>query len=625
MIDLGTLKIGVDVDNNKANKELDTTEKKVGSFGKVVGNATKSMAKGLAVGVGAMGTAFVAVGGYAVNLASDLQEVQNVVDTTFGANATKIDAWAKNAGTAFGMSELQAKQFTSTMGSMVKSMGLTDEQTFEMSTTLAGLSGDFASFYNLDHEDAFAKIRAGISGETEPLKQLGINMSVANLETFAMSQGMNKAYKDMTQAEQATLRYNYILKAGADAQGDFAKTSDSFANQMRIAKLEIQNTASSLGQILLPAVTAMLPLITERLKELTPAFKNIFGGFVKILKGEDGGKEELVGGVTELVNNFATTITEMLPTIIEVGFSLLQAIVTAILDNLPMIIETGIKCIVSLIQGIAEMLPTLIPQMIDCVILIAETILDNIDLLIDAGIELIINLALGLIEALPKLIEKIPVIIDKLIMAIVNNLPKIIEAGVKLIIELAKGLIKAIPELIKAVPKLIASLVNGFITYGTKMLDVGKNLVKSIWDGICSMGSWLWDKVSGFFSGIWESVKSIFTGKTEKSAKQQYAGQAIDDTEYFATGGILTKATTFGFMGNKRLVGGEAGTEAVIPLAKLPELMKQMGYIPAPSQVQTSIIIDGREVANATTPYIAQELETHTQSAMRSRGLAYAY
>lgn len=202
-------------------------------------------------------------------VASDLQEVQNVVDVTFGDGASQIDAWAKNAKTAFGMGELNAKRFAGTMGAMLKSMGMTDAETMDMSTNLVKLAGDMASFYNLDHETAFEKIRSGISGETEPLKQLGINMSVVNLEAFAMSQGIDKAYSSMTQAEQAALRYNYLLQATAGAQGDFARTSGSYANQIKIFEQNVQEIKAGLGDSLLDFITPALTTFNEWYASLT--------------------------------------------------------------------------------------------------------------------------------------------------------------------------------------------------------------------------------------------------------------------------------------------------------------------------------------------------------------------
>lgn len=226
----GTIVIDTKIDSSGAEKGINGLNSKLNKL-------AKGSLKLLTKGVVAAGTALGGFGIASINLASDLTEVQNVVDVTFGDNAEKINAWAKNAATAFGMSELQAKQFNGTMGAMLKSMGLSSGEVLNMSKSLTGLAGDFASFYNLKPEEAFEKLRSGISGETEPLKQLGINMSVANLEAYALTQGITKQYKEMSQAEQATLRYNYLMSVSADAQGDFARTSDSLANQLRIAKL----------------------------------------------------------------------------------------------------------------------------------------------------------------------------------------------------------------------------------------------------------------------------------------------------------------------------------------------------------------------------------------------------
>ena len=207
-----------------------------------------------------------------IDLASNLSEVKNVVDTTFGPEgAAKIYAWSNAAASAYGISNLNAQRYTGTLGAMLKSMNLSDDAVLEMSTSLVGLAGDMASFYNLDIDEAFEKLRSGISGEAEPLKQLGINLSVANLEAYALSQGIETAYNSMTQAEQATLRYNYLMQATADAQGDFADTSDSYANQQRILELNIENLKTAFGEKLLPSVT-----------EVTAALNDLMSGNIDV-------------------------------------------------------------------------------------------------------------------------------------------------------------------------------------------------------------------------------------------------------------------------------------------------------------------------------------------------------
>ena len=267
----------IEGDNSQALKALDEFEKEAKKTGGQFGDTVKDTMDGAESTVSttaakiakAIGSAFVTkqiieFGKAAIGVASDLNEVQNVVDTTFGTEgAIRINEWARNAAESFGESELQAKQFTSTLGAMFKSMGVGQADLEEMSMSLAGLAGDMASFYNLDPTEAFEKLRSGISGETEPLKQLGINMSVANLEAFAMAEGIAKSYQEMTQAEQATLRYQYIMSATADAQGDFADTSDSLANQQRILQLEIQTLAAEIGQDLMPIAQEILTIARD--------------------------------------------------------------------------------------------------------------------------------------------------------------------------------------------------------------------------------------------------------------------------------------------------------------------------------------------------------------------------
>jgi len=217
----------------------------------------------------------------AIEAASDLAEVQNVVDTVFGSMSDSVNSWAKGAMTQFGLGETAAKQYASTMGAMLKSSGITGDALETMSLNMASLAADMASFYNLSTDTAFEKIRSGISGETEPLKQLGINMSVANLEAYALAQGITKSYDAMTQAEQTMLRYNYLLSVTGDAQNDFSRTSDSWANQVRVLQQQWEKLKTTIGQGLIAALTPALQLLNkllEKLNAFAQAFAQVFGG-----------------------------------------------------------------------------------------------------------------------------------------------------------------------------------------------------------------------------------------------------------------------------------------------------------------------------------------------------------
>ena len=261
----GQIVIEITADNRQAVQAAQETSNDItNSFG---GMLKKVSAAAVAAKVG---KAILDWGKAAVEAASDLQEVQNVVDVTFGAASSEIEDWAKNARDQFGLTETQAKKFASTLGATMKSSGIAGSEIVEMSENLSGLAADMASFYNLDFETAFQKIRSGISGETEPLKQLGINMSVANLEAYALTQGITKAFDKMSQGEQTQLRYQYLMQATADAQGDFARTSDGYANSMRKLQTSLDSITTKLGTPLLGALATASGAISGFLDMLFP-------------------------------------------------------------------------------------------------------------------------------------------------------------------------------------------------------------------------------------------------------------------------------------------------------------------------------------------------------------------
>lgn len=223
-------------------------------------------------------TALISFGKSCIELGSDLEEVQNVVDVTFGSMSENVNRFARDALEQFGLSETSAKKYTSTLGAMLKSMGFTTSAAADMSMEMTGLAADMASFYNLDTDVAFEKIRSGMSGETEPLKQLGINLSVANLEAYALGQGMTTAYSAMSQQEQALLRYNYLLSVTADAQGDFARTSDGWANQVRVLTERFNALKAAIGKGLIVVLTPVIRVLNNLLAKIltvTDAFSNM--------------------------------------------------------------------------------------------------------------------------------------------------------------------------------------------------------------------------------------------------------------------------------------------------------------------------------------------------------------
>jgi phage-related protein len=265
----------------------------------LVGGAFKGLG-GVIAGAFAIG-GLVQFGKTAIGLASDLQEVQNVVDVTFRAMSQDINNWSTGLIEGFGLSELSGKKYASTMGAMLKSSGLTGVQMEGMSKNLTELSADMASFYNLSNQMSFEKVFSGMTGETEPLKALGINMSVANMEAYALSQGITTSYQKMDQASQSLLRYNYLMSITKDAQGDFARTSNSWANQVKIMGEQWRIFQGNMGAGFINILTPVLRGLNWLIAKLQVAAA-YFKAFTELIFGNavGGGTAAATGAITDV-------------------------------------------------------------------------------------------------------------------------------------------------------------------------------------------------------------------------------------------------------------------------------------------------------------------------------------
>lgn len=212
-----------------------------------------------------------------IELGSNLTEVQNVVDVVFPTMNKKVNEFAQNAASTFGLSETMAKKFTGTFGAMANAFGFSEKESYKMSTALTGLAGDVASFYNISQDEAFTKLKSVFSGETETLKDLGIVMTQTALDQYALANGFGKTTSAMTEQEKVALRYAFVQQQLQNATGDFSRTSDQWANQIRILSLQFDSLKASIGQglinLFLPIVK-VINLVLGKLMTLANAFKS---------------------------------------------------------------------------------------------------------------------------------------------------------------------------------------------------------------------------------------------------------------------------------------------------------------------------------------------------------------
>lgn len=275
--------------------------------------------------------------GSAVDLASQLTEVQNVVDTTFGDMASKVDDFTKTSIQDFGMSELTVKQISSRFQALGTSIGISSEQVAngtavankalmsqnntlykttdsmaDMSLNLTRLAGDMASFYDVDQADVAKSLQSIFSGTIAPLRRYGLDLTQATLSEWAMKNGLDANIKSMTQAEKVLLRYNYVMANTQAAQGDFAKTANTWANSVRVLKQEFQAWGSIIGSVVINALKPFVQALNKVMlkvisftRTVADALGAIFGWTIEISgRGATAdGMEDIAGGVGDIGDN----------------------------------------------------------------------------------------------------------------------------------------------------------------------------------------------------------------------------------------------------------------------------------------------------------------------------------
>ena len=283
----------------------------------------KRLGKFAAFGLGIK--ALSGLGKAALDAASDLQEVQNVVDVSFrelddAGNVVsdmtyKIEGFAQTCIEKFGMSEFAAKQTAGSFMAMGKSMGLSMEEASDMAVTLTGLTGDFSSFYNISQDYARVAMSAVYTGETETLKRYGIVLTEANLQQYAQSKGIETTVKKMDARDKAILRYMYIMDATKDMEGDFVRTQDSWANSTRVLAQLWNQFLISLGSGLISILSPMVQVLGQIVQRLTQfvqvlwqALSNIFGFQLQDITKQASGAAGAVGGLSDSTDELGESI-----------------------------------------------------------------------------------------------------------------------------------------------------------------------------------------------------------------------------------------------------------------------------------------------------------------------------
>lgn len=363
-----------------------------------------------------------------IGLASDLGESTSKAGVVFGDFADEVERFASTAPTALGQTRAQALEATGTFGNLLRSVGLTEETSAKFSTSMVGLASDLASFNNTDPAEALDALRAGLVGETEPLKRFGVNMNEAALKQKAMELGLSDGKTALDSNAKAQAAYALIMEQTALAQGDFERTSGGLANQQRILSASWTEAKTALGAGLLPALTSVMPAITEMVNGLGPALGDIGGAFGQALGAIGPELGVLIGEVAPLVGDIVGVFSGVAPGIFAVLEQMLGGIApivdalagpfAAFAGTITTLFNSGLSALMPVLVSLAEAIGPVVELMANG---LGMAIQAMAPLLVEMGAaiaDLVATLGGGLLDALsvmlPPLLEVAGVMIDAL-------------------------------------------------------------------------------------------------------------------------------------------------------------------------------------------------------------------
>ena len=577
-----TLSAKITGDSSGFDKAIQNAEKSASSFEKQMESISKK-AKGIGDKISGIGTKLT-VGVTAplalasksmVDAASDFDENLNKIDVAFGNSASEVKAWADTATESFGLSMNQALEATSLFGDMATSMGISQSEAASMSTSLAGLAGDLASFKNIGIDQAMTALNGVFTGETESLKQLGIVMTETNLQEFA--DGLGLVYDDMTQAEKVQLRYNYVMEMSQNAIGDYARTSDGTANSMRTFQASVENLATTLGQNLLPIVTPIIQKATEMvntfaaadpelqqlvlkiagiaaaagpvlivLGKLVSSFGIVTGAVGSMTKAISGIKN--IGGIfsaitspvglavaaiTALVAAFAYLMTtnEEFRTSVMNTLSVIGESLMPILQTIGQLLTSIGSILVNVLAGALTQLAPILVQMVTFIGSLVQIVAPLVNMLIQSLVPVITQIITSVSNIVSAIIPPLIDILSAVMDAIESILPPI-QSVLEAAIEAISSIINAIGPIVGIVGECVSGImviVSPIVSFIGDIISGIMSVVNPIVNFFSEIFGSIFSTVSDIFNNIYSVVSGVFTGiQNSWSGLTSFVGGVVD-------------------------------------------------------------------------------------------------
>lgn len=633
---------------NESMKDATNSASKMSSVMKGIGSSAIKVGKGLAVAGAAAATAVTALVSKSVGAFADYEQLTGGVETLFGAGGRSVEEYAQsvgksvsdiqgkydslmsaqnvvleNANKAYMTAGMSANEYMDTVtgfsASLISSLGGDTNKAADYANSALVDMSDNANKMGTDMESiknayqGFAKqnytmldnLKLGYGGTQEEMKRL-----LSDAEKLTGQRYNISSFADITQAihaiqTQMDITGTTAKEASTTISGSWGSLKAAFQNvlvglttgeDMFDQSLDaLINTAVTFGQNIIPAIKGALSGVGYLIEGLAPVIGETIPPLINDLA------PTLANSAVSLISSLVNGLTQNATQFSECLSNMIIVAVAGISTVVPQLLDAASKIVSNLMQGLTNSMPQIVNGAVTLIEGLVNGLVNNIPLLIMGAVQLVTSLANGLIENLPRIIDAGVNLITGIVSASYSMMPQIIQNGMQLVVNLAVGLVRAIPQLIAALPRITGAIVKGFKS--VNWFDLGLQLIKSIWEGIKSIGSEMWNGVKEKTSELWGGVKNVVSEKLNniKSAYDAHGG-GLKGATFAAIEGVKEYYRT-GYDAINQLTGGKLG-EVVNAVGEKMEVVKGK-FSEAFGNVKNTVMTIFENIKNGITEKIS--------------------
>ena len=633
---------------NESMKDATNSASKMSSVMKGIGSSAIKVGKGLAVAGAAAATAVTALVSKSVGAFADYEQLTGGVETLFGAGGRSVEEYAQsvgksvsdiqgkydslmsaqnvvleNANKAYMTAGMSANEYMDTVtgfsASLISSLGGDTNKAADYANSALVDMSDNANKMGTDMESiknayqGFAKqnytmldnLKLGYGGTQEEMKRLLSDAEKLTGQRYDIS-----SFADITQAihaiqTQMDITGTTAKEASTTISGSWGSLKAAFQNvlvglttggDMFDQSLDaLINTAVTFGQNIIPAIKGALSGVGYLIEGLAPVIGETIPPLINDLA------PTLANSAVSLISSLVNGLTQNATQFSECLSNMIIVAVAGISTVVPQLLDAASKIVSNLMQGLTNSMPQIVNGAVTLVEGLVNGLVNNIPLLIMGAVQLVESLANGLIANLPRIIDAGVNLITGIVSASYSMMPQIIQNGMQLVVNLAVGLVRAIPQLIAALPRITGAIVKGFKS--VNWFDLGLQLIKSIWEGIKSIGSEMWNGVKEKTSELWGGVKNVVSEKLNniKSAYDAHGG-GLKGATFAAIEGVKEYYRT-GYDAINQLTGGKLG-EVVNAVGEKMEVVKGK-FSEAFGNVKNTVMTIFENIKNGITEKIS--------------------